>query len=276
MDSFKHSYKSISHDQLMLHVMNSGFQKCEAGYHVGPVAHDRYIIHHIDSGKGCYTVQGQTFLLGKGDTFMIFPDTVVQYEADQKDPWQYNWVGFQGAAAKALVSQTDLTLQNPVMNQGNSQSIREQLFRIYASRGESLAHQAAMTGHLYLLMSQLIEASSHLACEETSLVYVKKATEFIAKNYTKPITVQEIADYLNLSRSHLYRIFLKHMGISPKSYLDQYKIHMACVLMSQTDLPLQQIAAAVGYDDPLYFSKVFRREKNCSPAKYRQRQSQPS
>ena len=274
MDSFKHSYKAISNDQLMLHVLNAGFQKCEAGYHVGPLAHDRYIIHHIVSGKGSYTVQGQTFALSKGDTFMIFPDTVVQYEADQKDPWQYSWVGFQGAVAKTLVSQTGLTLQNPAMSLGNSEHIQELLYQIYASRGETLPHQVAMTGYLYLLLAQLIGASPQPINEDISLVYVKKATEYIARHYTRPITVQEIAEYLNISRSHLYRIFMEQMGVSPKCYLDQYKVHMACVLMSQTSLPLKQIAAAVGYEDPLYFSKVFKREKRCSPAQYRRQTTQ--
>lgn len=270
MDTFKHSYKTVSHDQLMLHVLNAGFQKCEPGYHVGPVAHDRYIIHHIAIGKGRYVVKDQAFSLQRGDTFVIFPDTVVEYQADPCEPWQYNWVGFQGAMAKTLVSQTGMTPQNPVMGQGDSETIRQLLYQIYSSRGETLSNQAAMTGYLYLLMAQLIGASLQPVNEDISMMYLKRATEFIAKYYTKPITVEEIARHLNISRSHLYRIFVKHMDISPKAYLDQYKIHMACVLMVQTSLSLQQIAAAVGYDDPFHFSKVFKREKNCSPAQYRQ------
>ena len=160
------------------------------------------------------------------------------------------------------------------MGLGNSEHIQELLYQIYASRGETLPHQVAMTGYLYLLMAQLIGASPQPTNEDISLVYVKKATEYIARHYTRPITVQEIAKYLSISRSHLYRIFMEQMGVSPKCYLDQYKVHMACVLMSQTSLPLKQIAAAVGYEDPLYFSKVFKREKKCSPAQYRQQTTQ--
>ena len=107
MEPFKYSYKTEKDDAALVNVYNSGYQKCTPGYHMGPLTRNRYLIHHVVSGKGYYVVNGETFSIQEGDSFLIYPNTVVSYFADREDPWEYYWVGFDGPDAKILISKTD-------------------------------------------------------------------------------------------------------------------------------------------------------------------------
>ncbi|MDY2591161.1 MAG: helix-turn-helix transcriptional regulator, partial [Agathobacter sp.] len=101
--------------------------------------------------------------------------------------------------------------------------------------------------------------------------YVQKGIEFISSNYSYPITVEDIASYVGLSRSHLFRSFESVMNISPKEYLTNYRIKQACYLLEHSDLSITAIANSVGFDNSLYFSKTFHKKKGISPKEYRQK-----
>ena len=72
-------------------------------------------MHHVISGRGSYTAGGVTHEVGAGDTFIVYPSVIVTYRADDADPWEYCWVGFNGAEAKLLMAQTPFTREKPVV-----------------------------------------------------------------------------------------------------------------------------------------------------------------
>lgn len=270
MDSFKFSYKTEEKDIILMNIYNSGYQKCENGYEVGPIVRNRYLIHHVVSGRGYYTVGEKTYVVNTGDTFIIYPGAVVSYCADEEYPWEYYWVGFGGGDVKTLISQTDFTPEAPVISLHHSEELKEILLKIYHCSGNELSNHVAMTGYLYLFLSVLIKyASAKPKNIDISVDYIRQAVDFISENYEKPISVIDIAERLRISRSHLYRIFMKHMSQSPKSYLENYRIKQACILLKQTSMTVSQVAGSVGYEDQLYFSKVFHKQMKLSPRAYR-------
>ena len=109
-DAYKHSYKLQQKDTVSLSVYSIGYQKCSPLYKWGSGVRDHYIIHHITSGKGWYCVNSITYELNKGDTFIIYPDTIVSYWADSAEPWEYYWVGFAGNDTEFLLKNTDFTV----------------------------------------------------------------------------------------------------------------------------------------------------------------------
>lgn len=269
LEPFKFSYKTEKDDAVMMNIYNSGYQKCAAGYHMGPLTKTRYLIHHVVSGKGYYVVGEQTFSIAEGDTFLIYPNTVVSYYADEKDPWEYYWVGFLGADVKMLLNKTDFTKERPVIRTEHSEELKELLLSIYRSSGGEYYKHVRMTGYLYLFLSRLVEYSSKPEeAVDLSLEYAKKAVDFIAENYAQPISVVDIASHLGVSRSHLYRVFVKNLSVSPQVYLEQFRVRQSLVLLEQTPLPISEIAASVGYEDQLHFSKVFKKQNGVSPKVY--------
>ena len=83
------------------------------------------------------------------------------------------------------------------------------------------------------------------------------------------LSIQGIANELNVNRSYLTTIFKEYNGLSPKEYLHYIRMHRGKQLLETTTQPIKFIAYSVGFSDPLYFSKTFKKYFNCSPSQMR-------
>ena len=101
-------------------------------------------------------------------------------------------------------------------------------------------------------------------------VYARQGAAFLQQNYSRSIGVEEAARQAGVSRSCLYRAFQAEFGCSPSAYLIRYRIQRAAQLLRHSTLPISAVAASVGFEDPLYFSRAFRRAVGQSPTEYRQ------
>lgn len=271
MDTYRYAY--FATDKLLnsLSVYNAGYEKCHPGYQWGPGVRDHYLIHHIIRGKGRYTIEGKAYDLKSGDTFLLFPNVESSYRADGEEPWEYAWVGFAGNDAYSMIANTDFSKENPVLDQtGISKELFQKIRAVYEANGNTFRDAVSMTGALYSLMGFLMKHSKGEGRSgNLQSDYVERARQYIAEQYSYPITVEDVAVYTGVSRSYLFRLFQKVMKQSPKEYLLEYRIRQACQLLNQTDLPVRSIAHSVGFEDNLYFSKVFKKYKNCTPSEYR-------
>lgn len=267
--TFKHSYVNESENTAALAVYNVGFQRCDPLYEWGPGVRDHFLIHHVISGKGSFTVGGVRHELHAGDTFLIYPFTEVSYQADENEPWEYYWVGFAGSEAKLLLERTEFSKDNPIISTDFGDKLKNAFLEIYNCRGVTEADNARMTGHLYIALSLLMDIPRKSEKQEDlNAYYVGRACEFISYNYSRSISIDDIAEYAGLSRSHLYRVFMEVTSLSPKEYLTSFRIRRACGLIKSTDLNIGAIANSVGFEDNLYFSKVFKKIKGVSPKQY--------
>jgi signal transduction histidine kinase/ABC-type sugar transport system substrate-binding protein/AraC-like DNA-binding protein len=98
---------------------------------------------------------------------------------------------------------------------------------------------------------------------------VKQAIAFIQQHYNEPISRQEIADTLGVSKNYLGRIFHQELGLSPWEYLIRYRVLRAKELLLTTDYSVADVAARVGFETATYFSHIFHREVGCSPRAFR-------
>lgn len=271
-DSYKHSYK-VGEDLLnSLSVYNVGYQKCEPEYQWGPGIRDHYCIHHILSGSGVYSTGKVSVRLREGDTFILFPGVELQYQADRDEPWEYCWAGFMGADAASIIRNTDFGKETPYIRKGRvpADEIRSGMEHIYMLKGNTYESAVAMTGKLYSLLALFMHYAERPEPEKDShVMYVEKAVSYIETNYSYPVTVEDIASYVGISRSHLFRSFQNDMNKSPKDFLTGYRIKQACHLLRETDLSVSAIAYSVGFENNLYFSKAFRKQKGVSPSEYR-------
>jgi len=270
MSRYKNSYKVTEKELVSLSVYNVGFQNCAPLYQWGPGIRDHYLIHYVISGKGYYKVKNKLFSLGAGDTFLVYPNTEVSYYADENDPWEYAWVGFTGSDASTILSATDFSPASPIIqNTPSGDSIHQQLLYIYDARGNEFEHAVEMTGRLYTMLAMFMHSASKSTDKNTTVTYVQKSIEYITANYSYSITIEDIANYVGLSRSHLFRSFESVLGQSPKEYLTEFRMKQACYLLEHSNLSITAIANSIGFDNSLYFSKTFRRLKGIAPKEYR-------
>ena len=266
-DYFKLSYKDKTRESLTLGVYNCGAQKCTGAYSWGEGVRDHYLIHYVVSGKGYYRARDTLYSLGQGDLFIVYPGHTVKYWADEVDPWEYDWVGFAGSEARFLIGRTDFSPQQPVLHYEDKR-IPQSLAAIIEARGSRLCDQTRMIGRLYEFLALLLELSRGADRPEDGFDYVGSAVRYIAYNYSAGIDVSQIAREIGVSRSHLYRVFMQNLGVTPNEYLTRYRIEKACELLGGHRLPIGSVASSVGYEDPLYFSRVFKRLMGLSPRDY--------
>ncbi len=272
--NYKNSYKSTEKELVSLAVYNVGYQKCDPQYQWGPGVRDHYLIHHIISGRGRLKVKQTFFDLQAGDSFLIYPDTEVSYTADVTEPWEYAWVGFNGSDAPIILKATDFTPSCPVIaNTPYGKELTHQLRHIYEVRGNDFKSAVEMTGRLYTALAVFLKGAGDPPAQNNYHTYVQKAIEYITAHYSYPITVEDIADYVGLSRSHLFRSFETVLQMSPKEYLSRFRIRQACYLLRHSSLSVTAIANSVGFESSLYFSKAFKKVKQIPPREYRLKHS---
>lgn len=275
---YRQSYKQEITDNVSLAVFNCGLQSCAPNHSWGPGVRDHFLIHFVLSGKGKYVCEGKEYDLKAGDMFLIKPSQIVSYIADENDPWEYYWVGFNGTYAQKTVANLPFSENSPVYTPKDFEDCKSFLYEIFAHSGNSISSTTAMVGYLYLFLAKLIEENS-LISPETSVAqstYVIDAIKYIQFNYSTDISVDDIANAVGISRSHLYRVFVSNLEQSPIEYLTEYRINEACNLIKNTNLSISQIAVSVGFFDQFYFSRVFKKIKKMPPSKYRQRNESKS
>ena len=234
------------------------------------------VIHYVTKGYGTFKFNGKVYNLKQGDIFILLKGMQVEYVASIDDPWEYYWIGFSGSNANEYLNRTSITNSCVANCEENSKipQIILNMCEISKTYNPSRSDDILLLKELYSLLYALIEEfPKPFEYKDKELhTYIQDALNFINSNYMNSITVQEIADYVNLSRSYLYKMFIKNLGISPQRYLINLRMYKATLLLKSTKLPIGEVASNVGYSDSLLFSKTFSKHFSMSPLNYRNNQ----
>ena len=155
--SYKLSFKNQFRTMASLTVYRTGRQQCPSGYSRGEEIRDFYLIHYVMHGCGDFTLNGRSFHVQAGKAFLIYPHMPINYVADEQDPWEFCWVGFNGADAAILMNSTGFTPEMPVITLRRRDEFCGLLLNIYQARGELPHEILRMTSGLYLVMSALVQ-----------------------------------------------------------------------------------------------------------------------
>lgn len=254
-----------------LYVNCCGLSRTESLHSFGPALKPHYLIHYILSGKGKFSIGGKTYPLEAGYGFLITPDELAFYQADEKEPWTYVWVGFSGTQAAEYIENIGLSVRQPVFKSDASEELYQIVKDMMEHNTFGLSNDLRRNGQLGVFLSVIAEGSRLEKTNEADRanIYVRKAVSFIQSNYCNPIKVTDVAEYVCINRSYLYTLFQNSMGMSPQQFLTTFRITKATELLQLTDLPIESIALSCGYRDPLVFAKAFRQMKKMSPSGYR-------
>jgi AraC-like DNA-binding protein/ligand-binding sensor protein len=99
---------------------------------------------------------------------------------------------------------------------------------------------------------------------------LRKAERFIWENYTRKISLREVARVSGLSAPYFSTVFKDEMGENLSNYLNRLRVEKAAAMLKETSLPISEIAAACGFEDQSWFSKIFKSYTGFSPGKYRE------
>ncbi|MBO5093164.1 MAG: AraC family transcriptional regulator [Lachnospiraceae bacterium] len=248
-----------------------GCSRTEPLHSFGPALKPHFLIHYVLSGKGKFSVQNQEYNLEAGSGFLIEPGELAFYQADEKEPWTYVWVGFSGSRAAEYMAKIGLSGKHPVFCAGRQDALYACVRNMMEHNTSSIANDLRRNGELAVFLSLIASETPAKEADDADKanIYVQKAIGFIQSNYCNPIKVTDVADFVCVNRSYLYTLFERSIGMPPQKFLSAYRITKAAELLQTTDIPIESIALSCGYNDALVFTKAFKQVKGISPSLYR-------
>jgi AraC-like DNA-binding protein len=228
-----------------------------------------FYIHIIVSGEGIMRVNGCEYTLGAGDLFCSFPGKHCLYYDRPSSPLRYYWITLAGRAVRDVLHLTYLTEKTPHAR-GDYAALYEPLFAeitaIYQLPTTLPTFPITVAWRFCdLLMQRRIEKLPQSSNHD----YVAAAKQMMDSHAQMGLTVEEIAEKLGISRSHLFRLFHARYGVSPKAYLDATRLEWARRMLRLSDSTVAEISDHCGFQDCSYFSFAFKKHTGLTPSQYR-------
>jgi len=230
---------------------------------------NQHILLYCTAGTGTVVVKGKSFHL-KPNHFIILPRNVPHmYNSSQDDPWTIYWIHFTGEHADLLYARYAETNAEPVFIAYDERRIDE--FHFYLNLLESsfaprdleivnIKLQGYLSGFVY---SKEINPSG-LENDKIS-----DSILFMKNNIGQPYTVLELAKQQHLSVTQYSRMFRAKTGSSPNHFFNELKIQKSCQFLYFSDRSIKEICVELGFDDPFYFSRLFKKLMGLPPSKYK-------
>ena len=228
-----------------------GEEACAPNHSYGPRVRDYVLIHFVTKGQGTYMLRGTKHHVEAGDAFIIRPGDITTYYADSKDPWVYQWIGFDGK-----LSERFCTLPPVVKYRTNWAKEIVQMGRDWSTL------EYLVAGKLFSMYSEWFSKVK----EKND--YVRTINDYISAKYGDDISVEDIAEQLNLDRRYLSRTYKKSTGISIQERIVIYRLNKAKALLKNGS-SVRESAHLCGYDDVCNFSKMFKKYTGMSPGKWK-------
>lgn len=252
-----------------------GSENCLPNHSVGPLLKDHYKIHYVHGGKGTFSLGNRHYTLTAGQGFLIVPNVTYSYKADERDPWSYSWVAFDGLQCELYLKRAGFSADHPIFecDQNHDARITKCFQEMFLSGKDGVSSDIRLLGLLYCFLAVIIDASSSRNLlkrnDSTKEYYVKQALKYIEIHHSESINIEDLAGELNLNRKYFTRLFKEVVGLSPREYLIRFRMDKACQLMKNQSLRISEISRSVGYPDQLLFSRMFKKIYGLAPSQYR-------
>lgn len=261
-------------DEEELAVLFAGHSQTEPAHRMGPQVLDYYLVHTVIEGTGTYRCRNKLYELHATDSFFIFPGELHAYQSDRDNPWRYRWIAFRGSKARLWLHKAGIDADRPVVRSGGDvaplQAARAIMRRF---RSGDWTSDWEAEGWLQLAFASWARSNqpdgspsankSSIAAKEAN-----RAARWLEAQMAQPISIAAMAQAFGYHRAHLTKLFRNEMGMSPIRYLQHIRIERAKLLLREP-LTIEEVAASVGYADPLYFSKAFKKWTSRTPTDYR-------
>lgn len=227
------------------------------------------LIYYCIGGNMVLDVEGHRLPVVTGDLIAIPSGIPYAIEMASNAPYSFYYVAYAGERMADYVEY--LNVPRFVTHVGLIPDMVTELEKICNLRDSDFLLDTFVNGanRLKFLLTGISLAISRGPQGARHRLDIDLIRQMMAKRINGSLTLQEMALSVNYSPRHFVRIFKKLTGIPPMRYYMQTRIQYACHQLDTTLAPIGQIAAAVGFEDPHYFSRIFRKEVGQTPYSYR-------
>ena len=230
-----------------------GEEHCAPGHSFGPAVRHYFLLHYIMDGEGTFYRENEAHRLQKGDIFVIHPEEITVYTADETNPWHYIWLAFQAPSTPDFLKPWVIR-QPPV----------EKHFQRLAHLTDPEAHMGKIYALTHEILWQLSQAADTREPMRKNTEYAAYAKALLDASFMRPIQIQQIAEALHIDRRYLTALFQAAYGVTPKNYLLNLRLEQARDFIDQ-GYGVAQSAEMAGFSDFSNFSKQYKHAYGTAP-----------
>ena len=263
---------ALRNDQLLkdLFVTATGYFPKVPGHHlVRPSGIEDVILIRVLEGEG-WVDAGSYQIVAKGDLIIIPAGRPHSYGAAQHNPWSVEWVHFQGESATTFAELLGVGDSGRTLKTVELSWKAPEFSQLYTKleRGFTRLHLLQTAAMLRTMISDLHTAILLGATGGTEEA-VLSSVDWMLAHPSSRTSLEELAKAAGLSVPHYCSQFKRLTGYPPMEHFLRLKIQRACQMLDTTNLRVLEIATRLGWDDPLYFSRCFRKVTGKSPKHWR-------
>lgn len=236
-----------------------------------PEGRNDYQLLYIASGKGHFYFNGEERVVDKGNMILYRPGEPQVYYYYVEDKTEVFWVHFTGAQVDKYLEHYGLPKDENVFFTGASpdyQWLYKQIIQeMQLKRANYEELLRILLRHILLMINRYITEGKNAGSDVMN--EIDRAVHYFNENYSKNITIEDYASEHHMSNNWFIHCFKNIMKVTPMQYVLSLRISAAKNYLDTTDKNVNEIAYAVGYDNPLYFSRLFRKYTGLSPSEYR-------
>lgn len=238
-----------------------------------PEGRNDYQLLYISSGKGHFYFKGSkdATIVTKGNMILFRPKEPQVYYYYAVDKTEVYWVHFTGSQVENILDHYGLPKNENVFFTGTSpdyQWIYKQMIlelQLHRKNYEELS--GMLLRHVLLMINRYLDEGKTAGNEVMN--EIERATHYFNENYNKPIKIEQYAEEHLMSTNWFIQSFKNITKVTPMQYILSLRITAAKGLLEKTDKNITEIADSVGYDNPLYFSRLFKKYTGLSPSEYK-------
>lgn len=265
----------VQNESVYLQVNCAGYFEFDRTYHVAThrkKGRKDYLLVYVHSGKALVRSGCTDHEINAGTVFLYRPSEEQYYGQIKNEPAECYWAHFTGFSAQDILQKTDFGKDN-IFITGVSDGVCAIFKMMINELLEKPDNYSFMTASLLVqvicLLSRMKLSNGRIEKVREREQKINFTLSYIHSNYSRKITLAELARICNLCRNRYIVVFKEHLGMTPFEYLMNYRLQKARELLDNTDLSVRQVSVLTGFEDQLYFSRVFKRHVGASPEKYR-------
>jgi AraC-like DNA-binding protein len=233
-------------------------------------------VHFISRGEGVFesAQAGRAGLrIAPGSTFMTFPHVWHRYTPLDRTGWLEYWIGFKGDYAEQLLRRHFFTPSHPVHALPDSGPV----LRLFTEAVACLRHHPVGAPRLLGALAARILAEMQVGTadppagggDRRAERIMHEAKLMLGQHLDREFELELLARKLNVGYHWLRRAFKRETGQSLHQYRLQIRINRAKELLRKSDATVEQVAQQAGFENPFYFSQIFKRKAGCTPTGWR-------
>ena len=230
-----------------------------------------YQILYVANGKTHFWFDGKEEIVSAGHMVLYKPEEIQKYVYYLEDTPEVFWIHFTGSDVKNILAYHGISLDEHVFYCGVLPDYKALFRKIIQELQLCRYGYEDYIASLFNDILLLVDRQQHEQKKATGNVQeqIERAAAYFNENYNTKISIDDYAESLHISTNWFIHNFKQYAGMSPAQYILSLRMVNAQSLLERTTYNIKEISEIVGYENPLYFSRVFKKEIGKSPAQYR-------